>query len=1281
MQMFWDIKLVVLSILVALFGSFVALSHAERMRNSSGFAARAWLLSGGLTLGMAIWSMHFIGMLAFHLPVPVAYDVLLTFQSIIPAVASALLGFYVMQKPSMDLRRISTGGFFMGLGIATMHYTGMAALKMQPAISYDPLTFLLSLVIAIIAATGSMVIVYRGEKSGLSLWSRHGLGALIMASAISGMHYTGMMASHIATDSVAMSINSGVKSMSLAIIVAATVFLLFVGGLIASQFDRFVAVLNIKSKKMGDELKLLERFISKLDDTVLITVAGPINEPGPKILFVNDAFEKLTGYSREEALGKSPRILQGPNTQRKELDRISAALSKWQSVRAELINYTKCGKEIWIELDIMPIANEMGQYTHWMATIRDIGQRKNVELELSHLNRALVMRTTLSKSIIHASCEKELTHKACELAIDLGGYCLAWVGYNQDKITKTIETVAVFGNGVEFITGTKWRYSETETKCPDPSCSAASGETAVVYEDLENADLDRSYLTSVQQFNLAGVICLPLRNQQRTFGVITFYLDYVRKVSIDEVKLLQGLADDLAFAITSLRLKEEQLRLQSAIAKIAASVSAVADMSFLQQLVINMGEAIKADGAFIANLPPDQSTKARVIAATIDGKKVDNFDYFVTDTPRQNILLKDGCAISSHVNTSFLNSPKLQSIGARTYIGRNLINANGDVIGIMFVLFRAELKHFDFITSGLHIFATRATAELERQSSDARIRQQASLLDKAQDAIVVRDLEHKVLFWNKSAERLYGWKAAEVLKSNNCELLHSDMTEYHRAYSLLMKDGEWRGEFIQKHKNGQLLNVEARWTLVNGDDGQPESVLSIKTDITLRKEAQGKIHQLAFFDALTKLPNRQLLLDRLKQTIAANVRNKNNGALLFIDLDNFKTLNDTLGHDIGDLLLKEVANRLTGCVRTSDTVARLGGDEFVVMVIELSDILKEAIDLAKLVAEKIRVTLNEVFQLAAYTYNISPSIGITMLNEHSNNVETVLKQADLAMYQSKAAGRNTARFYDTGMQTALTSRVTMEADLRRGLKNKEFTLHYQPQVDSVQNILGAEALIRWQHPEQGLIAPAQFITLAEETRLIIPIGEWVLETACHQLALWAKDTSSAALVLAVNVSAYQFNQVNFVQKVIQALEMTGAKPGQLKLELTESLLLDNVEDVITKMMELKNIGISFSLDDFGTGYSSLSYLKRLPLVQLKIDRSFVKDVVSDLNGASIARTIIALAQSLGLEVIAEGVETEEQRAFLMQNGCNTYQGYLFSRPIPIDQFQALLKLNNGQSRV
>jgi len=484
-------------------------------------------------------------------------------------------------------------------------------------------------------------------------------------------------------------------------------------------------------------------------------------------------------------------------------------------------------------------------------------------------------------------------------------------------------------------------------------------------------------------------------------------------------------------------------------------------------------------------------------------------------------------------------------------------------------------------------------------------------------------------------------------------------------------------EFRMLCKDGSWLWTLGRGMVVSRDaSGKPFRLVGTNADISERKASADKIERLAFYDPLTDLPNRRLVLDRLEQALSSSTRHHRYGALMLLDMDDFKTLNDTLGHDIGDQFLVEVATRLQAAVREGDTVARHGGDEFVVILEDLSEDALAAMQ-AESVAVKILHAVSQPYLLDlavreglqdTRSYHCTSSIGITLFRDNSLSADELMRRADTAMYQAKAGGRNALRFFDPEMQAVVTARATLESDLREAVREGQFCLYYQPQVDSAGNRTGAEALVRWQHPRRGLVPPAEFIPQAEATGLIIPIGHWVLETACAQLVAWETVAGMSDLIVAVNVSARQFRQADFVGQVLAIIDSTGVNPMKLKLELTESLLLDDVEDIITKMTALKAVGIGFSLDDFGTGYSSLSYLKRLPLDQLKIDRSFVRDVLTDANDATIARTIVALAQSMGLAVIAEGVETEAQREFLAANGCTAFQGYLFGRPMPQGEF-------------
>lgn len=527
------------------------------------------------------------------------------------------------------------------------------------------------------------------------------------------------------------------------------------------------------------------------------------------------------------------------------------------------------------------------------------------------------------------------------------------------------------------------------------------------------------------------------------------------------------------------------------------------------------------------------------------------------------------------------------------------------------------------------------------------------------------------LFISEPASQIYpGFTAQAILQDAYCtlNLHHPDDVQ---AFKLSVRQAlqslqPWQHEYRLLLPNGQV-----RWLLGQGvpeQEAKGAVVMSgFVTDITERKLAEEKIEQLAFYDALTGLPNRRLLLDRLQLALLNAARSESISAVLFIDLDNFKDLNDTLGHDVGDMLLRQVAQRLQGSVREADTVARLGGDEFVVVLEELGTDVQLVTALAEKVGHKILLNLNHAYELNKQELLSTPSIGVALLSKQVKSVDELLKQADLAMYESKSAGRNTMRFFDPTMQALVAQRTAIDRELRLALKRSELVLFYQPVVDEQAQMVGVEALVRWQHPRRGLLSPMEFIDQAEQSGLILPLGQWVLRKACEQLVQWAAQPATARLTMAVNVSARQFRHPEFVEQVLEVMRATGAAAHLLKLEITESLLVTDMLEVIEKMQALRTMQVTFSLDDFGTGYSSLSYLKRLPLDQLKIDQSFVRDVLTDSHDAAIAQTVITLGQSLNLSVVAEGVETHGQWQFLAQRGCKLFQGYLFGKPVPVAQ--------------
>jgi len=560
-----------------------------------------------------------------------------------------------------------------------------------------------------------------------------------------------------------------------------------------------------------------------------------------------------------------------------------------------------------------------------------------------------------------------------------------------------------------------------------------------------------------------------------------------------------------------------------------------------------------------------------------------------------------------------------------------------------------------------------------RKLAEADLRIAATAFE-SQEGMVVTDADGIILRVNRAFTESTGYSAEEVVGQTPRILrsgLHDDRF-YRQMWISIREQGGWQGEVWDKRKNGEIYPKWLNISAVKDETGKITHFVGTHFDITERKLAEERINALAFYDQLTDLPNRTLLQDRLTQALAQCARTSNYGALLFIDLDNFKTLNDTKGHEMGDLLLKEVATRLRQCIREVDTAARLGGDEFVVVLSNLSQLPSVAAATTEAISEKILHSIAQPFKVGRLDHQCSASIGVALFHGRQSSTDELMRQADLAMYRAKGAGRNQVRFFDPVMELEVHAQADLERDLRRALEEQQFVLHYQPQVLEDGHIIGAEALLRWHHPERGLVPPGEFIPVAEASGLILDIGMWVLKTACRQLAEWSKQPGLSALSIAVNVSAKQFRQRDFEDQVLAVLKKTGARAERLKLELTESMLAQEIDHLVERMQRLRSAGVQFSLDDFGTGYSSLAYLSQLPIDQLKIDQSFVRDVLTNPNDAAIARTVVALGKSLGLSVIAEGVETEAQREFLMSSRCYAYQGYLFSKPLEVANFESFV---------
>lgn len=652
-------------------------------------------------------------------------------------------------------------------------------------------------------------------------------------------------------------------------------------------------------------------------------------------------------------------------------------------------------------------------------------------------------------------------------------------------------------------------------------------------------------------------------------------------------------------------------------------------------------EVVGRDSPRLFHLPEEMRQRAQELSAELGREVAADFTVFVAGLNGKATLEREW----TYVRKDGTHLPVLLSVS-------RLLDMQGGLMGYLGI----------------------ACNLTERRAVEQELRIAATAF-ASQAAIMVTDSRQRILRVNPAFTRLTGYSAEEAI-GRTPALLKSgrqDGAFYRQMWSDLQGSDHWQGEIWNRRKSGETYPEWLTITVIRDGRGTVTNYVATFSDITELKAAESEIHNLAFYDPLTNLPNRRLLLNRLGQARATSLRSGQYGALLMVDLDHFKNLNDTQGHDVGDSLLVEVAGRLKGCLRSGDTAARPGGDEFVVMLEDLGLEEGGAAVQAETVAEKIRLALNEPFSLGADRQHFtSASVGISLFLRDGKTVEALLKQADIALYKAKEAGRNTTRFFDSGMQTALDRRATLESGLRRALAQEEFRIHLQPQVDTRGRVIGAEILLRWQLPDGQMVAPGDFIPLAEETGLIVPIGLWVLASACACLRRWEGHRRTRELYLAVNVSPRQFRQPDFVAAVEALLEQHGASAHLLKLELTENLLLDHTETTVERMQALRAIGVRFSLDDFGTGYASLSYLKRYPFNQLKVDQSFIRDLSTDQDDAAIVRAIIAMGQTLRLQVVAEGVETPEQRQYLQKHGCTAFQGYLFGRPMPLPDFSAYL---------
>jgi len=867
----------------------------------------------------------------------------------------------------------------------------------------------------------------------------------------------------------------------------------------------------------------------------------------------------------------------------------------------------------------------------------------------TRLARAFQLLSKCDSLLVHAEDEHELLAAVCRLAVDAGGYLMAWVGSVEQDDAQSVVPLAQHGDDQGYLETARVSWG-TALRGTGPTGSAIrTGRTVVVQDFLTNPST-APWREAARQRGYQASIALPLVKRREVFGVFCVYAAEPFAFGAEELELLEQLASDLAYGIQTLRSREEHEAARIVLKRQSEKNEALLrNASDGIHILDTEGNLLEASDSFCRMLGYSREEMVGMNVA------------------QWNAQLGTG-ELRAHVQGQFARKD-------RSLFETRHRRKDGSCFDVEVSGYPLELDGSPVLFNSSRDITERKRAQDSLRESEMRLRaiieQSPVGMAFSRDGITVNvNAVYLDMFGFASAAQVCGRPLLEQIAPScraEVEARHRRRLEFDTEPSTY--------ESIGLRADGSQFPLQITAKRLMLKDGP--LTLAFLMDITRQRASEDEIRRLAFFDQLTDLPNRRLLLDRLQHAIYSSGRTGRHGALLFIDLDNFKSLNDTLGHTVGDALLKLVALRLRENVRASDSVGRLGGDEFVVILEDLSTNLMEAAQQTEVASSKLLAALRPAYRLPSGESHCTASLGATVFSGNSQSQDELLKQADIAMYQAKKAGRDEMRFFDPCMQQAINAKAALEGELRQALERRQFQLHFQVQVDSAGRAFGAEALIRWIHPERGRVSPLDFIPLAEETDLIVPIGQWVLETACAQIKAWEAHLATRTLSLCVNVSARQFHRGDFVQSVLDTVAVHAINPARLTIELTESLLLEKVEETIATMNALRRIGIRFSLDDFGTGYSSLQYLKRLPLHQLKIDQSFVRDIAIDSNDLAIVQTIIAMARSLNLDVIAEGVETDEQCRLLVSRGCNEFQGYLFGRPVPIAEFDEALLREEG----
>ena len=953
----------------------------------------------------------------------------------------------------------------------------------------------------------------------------------------------------------------------------------------------------------------------------------------------NDRMSEILGYPRKELFQRTWAEITHPDDLEADVSRFDAMM------RGENNGYTldkrfirKNGEIVFTTLDVRCVRNAEGAPEYAIATVQDITERKQAEARIQRLAHLYAALSECNQSIVRCSSSEALFPQVCRLAVEFGGMKMAWVGL-IDPETQQVKPVASFGDATNYL--------QDVVISADPEIAAGRGATGTAIREIRPVwiqDYMSDPMTAIWHERAAragwnSVGALPLTCNDVVVGALTLLSGEVFAFDEAARDLLVEMALDISFALTLFAKEEERQRTVTALRDSESRFRDLYEKAPLAYQSLDIeGNILEVNEAWLTLLGRNRDD--------VVGHFIGDYLTDVSITTLQNEFPR-------FQQRGRVDGPVFQFKHADG--SQRLLLVNGQI---------SRDKEGSFLRT--HCIMTDLT---ERMKADEQLRLSAKVFEQSAEGVIITDPERRILTVNRAFTTMTGYSFDEVVGKNPRMLTsgHHEGNFFEAVWDTVHREGYWQGEIWNRHKGGEVYPVLASFSQVFDDEGTVSHYIDIFSDISEHKASQEHIQRLAHYDSLTGLPNRSLLADRVTQALSRMERDDDTLAMVFLDLDRFKNVNDSLGHRVGDELLIQVAERLKSCLREGDTVSRLGGDEFILVLPSTSA------EGAAHVAEKILNALSHSYRIEMHELTITPSMGIALYPADGETYDSLTMCADTAMYRAKQAGRNTYRFFTREMQERSDRTLQLENALRRVLELDQLQLHYQPQMSITDDrVIGVEALLRWSHPDLGTVSPNDFIPVAEDSGLILPIGEWVLRTAIRQMKAWMK-AGLPPMVMAVNLSAIQFRQANLPDLVTRILDEYDLPPQCLELELTEGVAMDNPLAAIDIMNALHERGIHLSIDDFGTGYSSLSYLKRFKVYKLKIDQSFVRDISRDPDDEAIVKAIIGLSRSLGMKTIAEGVETAEQLAFLREKGCDEVQGYFFARPMPAEQLEAFVR--------